>query len=164
MKRWLPFPLLWTMLVAMWLVLNQTLDAAHVVLAALVALAAVHALAALQSPQTRLPRPLAAAELLLIVVGDIVRSNVAVAWIVLRPRAGGRNAEFAEIPLTLRNPVGLAALACIVTSAPGTVWAGYDSQTGVMTLHVLDLVNAEQWVDRIKTRYERRLIAILGAD
>jgi multicomponent K+:H+ antiporter subunit E len=164
MKRWLPFPLLWTVLVAMWLVLYQTLDAANLVLAALVALAAVHALAALQSPQTRLRKPLAVAELLLLVFGDIVRSNVAVAWIVLRPGAGRRNAEFAEIPLTLRNPVGLAALACIVTSTPGTAWAGYDTQTGVMTLHVLDLVDAEHWVSTIKTRYERRLIAIFGAE
>jgi multicomponent K+:H+ antiporter subunit E len=85
-----------------------------------------------------------------------------VAWIVLNPRARGRAAGFAEIPLEMRNPVGLAALACIITSTPGTAWAGYDSRSGVLTMHILDLVDQQTWVQTVKSRYERRLIAIFG--
>ena len=55
----------------------------------------------------------------------------------------------------MRNPVGLAALACIITSTPGTAWAGYDPSSGVLTMHILDLVDDETWVHTIKDRYER---------
>ena len=54
---------------------------------------------------------------------DIVHSNVAVGRIVLG--LSGKRAirsGFLEIPLDLRDPHGLAALATIVTSTPGTVW------------------------------------------
>ena len=160
MKRWLPFPLLWVLLVAMWLALNETLASAHLLLGAGVALAAILALSVLQEPQTRLRRPRLAAELLWLVLTDVVRSNIAVARIVLRIGTRKQTAGFLEIPLTLRNPVGLAALACIITSTPGTAWAGYDPGSGVLTMHVLDLVDDETWVRTIKDRYERRLVEI----
>ena len=160
MKRWLPFPLLWVLLVAIWLGLNETLATAHLILGAFVALAAVLGLRLLQEPQTRLRRPRAAVELLWLVFTDVVRSNVAVALIVLRPGIRGRTAAFVEIPLQLRNPVGLAALACIITSTPGTAWAGYDPGSGVLAMHILDLVDEETWVRTIKDRYERRLMEI----
>jgi multicomponent K+:H+ antiporter subunit E len=160
MKRRLPFPLLWVLLVAMWLALNETLASAHLLLGAGVALAAILALSVLQEPQTRLRRPRLAAELLWLVLTDVVRSNIAVARIVLRIGTRKQTAGFLEIPLTLRNPVGLAALACIITSTPGTAWAGYDPGSGVLTMHVLDLVDDETWVRTIKDRYERRLVEI----
>jgi multicomponent K+:H+ antiporter subunit E len=160
MKRWLPFPLLWVLFVAMWLALNETLAAGDVILGAFAALAAVSGLHLRQEPQTRVRKPRVAIELLWLVFTDVVRSNIAVALIVLRPRMHGRKAGFVEIPLRLRNPVGLAALACIITSTPGTAWAGYNSQTGVLTTHVLDLVDEERWVRTIKDRYERRLVEI----
>ena len=160
MKRRLPFPLLWVLLVAMWLALNETLASAHLLLGAGVALAAILALSVLQEPQTRLRRPRLAAELLWLVLTDVVRSNIAVARIVLRIGTRKQTAGFLEIPLTLRNPVGLAALACIITSTPGTAWAGYDPGSGVLTMHVLDLVDDETWVRTIKDRYERRLLEI----
>jgi multicomponent K+:H+ antiporter subunit E len=160
MKRWLPFPFLWALLVAMWLMLNETLDPAHLLLGAAIALAAVLGLRALQEPQTGFRRPRMATELLWLVFMDIVRSNVAVARIVIRPGTQRHTAGFVEIPLTLRNPVGLAALACIITSTPGTAWAGYNPQSGVLTMHVLDLVDEDAWVHTIQDRYEKRLMEI----
>lgn len=160
MKRRLPFPLLWVLLVAMWLALNETLAAAHLILGAFGALAAVLGLRLLQGRQTRLRRPRAAVELVWLVLKDVVRSNVAVGRIVIQRGTRGRTEGFLEIPLTLRNPVGLAALACIITSTPGTAWAGYDPGSGVLTMHILDLVDEETWVRIIKDRYERRLVEI----
>jgi multicomponent K+:H+ antiporter subunit E len=160
MKRWLPFPLLWVLLVAMWLSLNETFAAAHVILGTLVALAAVVALRLLQEPQTRFRRPRVAVELLWLVFTDVVRSNIAVARIVLDPGTRAQTAGFLEIPLRLRNPVGLAALACIITSTPGTAWAGYNPRSGMLTMHILDLVDEETWVRTIKDGYERRLMEI----
>ena len=71
-----------------------------------------------------------------------------------------KSSGFVRVPLDMRDPYGLAALACIVTATPGTVWVEYDSAEGAMLLHVLDLVDKEEWVRIIKDRYERRLMEI----
>ena len=64
------------------------------------------------------------------------------------------------MPLELRDPRGLAVLACIVTATPGTSWARYDAAGNRVTIHVLDLVDAEAWIREFKGRYERRLLEI----
>jgi multicomponent K+:H+ antiporter subunit E len=160
MKRWLPFPLLWTLLVLMWVTLNQTLAPGDVILGAIVALGATHALRALQAPQTRVRRPAAVVRLAWLVLIDILRSNIAVAHIVVHPGTRNRTSGFIDIPLELRNPVGLAALACIITATPGTAWARYESRRGLLTIHVLDLVDEKAWIHTIKDRYEQRLLEI----
>jgi multicomponent K+:H+ antiporter subunit E len=159
MNRRLRFPLLWGLLLAAWLVLNGTLTVADVLLGALVATAAVVALAAVETPRVRPLKVRLAFELLMIVLADVARSNMAVAWIVLRPR-DRRKAGFVRIPLRLRNPRALAVLACIITSTPGTAWAGYDSTAGVLSMHVLDLVDEAEWVHVIRERYECRLLGM----
>jgi multicomponent K+:H+ antiporter subunit E len=65
-----------------------------------------------------------------------------------------------EIPIDMRDPYGLAMLACIITATPGTVWAGLSPDGGSLTLHVLDLQDEETLVHIIKQRYERRLMEI----
>ncbi|HXR56207.1 MAG TPA: Na+/H+ antiporter subunit E [Casimicrobiaceae bacterium] len=159
MRSGLPFPLLWLALVAMWLVLNGTITLAQAILGMIVALGAVLGLRAVGRPSKAPHRPLAALALASVVVYDILHSNVAVAAIVLSGRRHGR-AGFVEIPLELRHPTGLAVLACIITATPGTSWAGYDSRAGVLTMHILDLVDDATSIRAIKGRYERRLMEI----
>jgi multicomponent K+:H+ antiporter subunit E len=156
----LPYPLTWLALVAMWLVLNGTLALAHVILGMLVAFGAVLGLRALQEPGRAPHAPLAAAQLAWVVLVDVVRSNLAVAAIVLQPHARARNQGFVEIPLELRHPGGLAVLACIITATPGTSWAGYDARSGVLTMHILDLVDERYLIRLVKERYECRLLEI----
>lgn len=159
-KRWLPYPLLWALLLALWLLLNETLGAGHVILGALIAFGATLGFRVLQAPQVTLRGSRAALELALLVFADIVRSNVAVGRIVLWRGTRNQTSDFVQIPLDLRNPAGLATLACIVTACPGTAWARYDSAHSVLTLHILDLVDEEEWIATIKHRYERRLLEI----
>jgi multicomponent K+:H+ antiporter subunit E len=161
MRRLIPFPLLWALLVAMWLLLNGTLAPGHLMLGALLALGAVHAYARLESSQPRLRRPMLIVRLAALVLTDIVRSNIAVARIVLHLGIRNRRAGFVRIPLELRDPVGLAALACIITATPGTAWARYEPARGLLTIHVLDLSDDDAWVRTIKERYEERLLEIL---
>jgi len=156
----LPFPRTWLALVALWLVLNGTLSLAQVLLGMLVALGAVLGLRSLQDPARAPHGSIVALQLAWFVLVDIIRSNVAVAAIVLYPRRRGRRAGFVEIPLELRHPTGLAVLACIITATPGTSWAGYDSRAGVLTMHILDHVDDEVVVRTIKDRYEHRLLEI----
>jgi multicomponent K+:H+ antiporter subunit E len=162
MKRLLPFPLLSLALLATWCLLNQSVAAGQVVLGALIALGGGLALAMLQCPQGALRRPGAIVRLAGLVLVDLVRSNIAVARIVLNPRERRQTSGFLEIPLTLRDPRALAVLACIITSTPGTAWARYDPARSVLTMHILDLIDEEAWIRTIKDRYERRLLEIFA--
>jgi multicomponent K+:H+ antiporter subunit E len=157
MKCWLPYPLLSAVLLAVWLLLNETIAPGHVVLGAALAVGGGLAFAGLQAPGGRLRRAAAIPELLWLVVEDIVRSNLAVARIVLHPDTTRRTAGFLSMPLQVRHPGALAVMACIITATPGTSWARYDASRNVLTIHVLDLVDEEAWIRVFKQRYERRL-------
>jgi multicomponent K+:H+ antiporter subunit E len=161
MKRLLPYPLLALVLMLTWLLLNDSADAAQLVLALPIGLAGAVAYALLERPRGNVRRLVPAVGLLRVVLLDIVRSNLAVARIVLLPRRP-RVSGFVSIPLDLKDPAGLAVLACIVTATPGTSWARHDAAAGVLTLHVLDLVDEAAWSRQIKERYERRLMEIFG--
>ncbi len=159
MMRILPYPFLSAFLLAMWLLLNQSVSPGQILLGCMVGIAGGLAISTLQIPSGRVHRPLAIIRLAFIVLFDIIRSNVAVARIILTP---GREAKsgFLTVKLDLRNEYALSILACMLTSTPGTVWVNFDSAKGVLLLHVLDLVDEQTWIDLIKHRYERLLMEI----
>ena len=158
----IPFPIVSVGLLAFWLLLNQSLSPGHILLGCAVALAGGWALAALQSPKARPRRLIPIFRLAAFVFADVVRSNIAVAGIILCLKQRRGTSGFVEIPLELRDPYGLATLACIITSTPGTLWADFDEASGNLTIHVLDLVDETEWIRIIKGRYERLLLEVFG--
>lgn len=162
MTRWLPHPLLATAIFAMWLLLNQSVSPGQLILGGVVGVLGSRLLARL-GPDPGIVRSLKPVpRLLAAVLADVVRSNVAVATIVLSPRRRDRVSGFVSLPLDLRNRHGLAVLACIVTATPGTLWIQYDRKSDRLLIHVLDLVDEEHWIELIKRRYERPLLEIFG--
>ena len=163
MKRFFPHPLLTFGLLSMWLLLNDSADAAHVLLGLAMGMAGGAVYARLEPSHGGL-RNIAVPAVVLggVVLWDIVRSNVAVLGIVLGARRRQRVSGFLAIPLELRDAWGLAVLAGIVTATPGTSWAHYEAASNVLTLHVLDLVDPEAAVREFKHSYERRLMEIFG--
>jgi multicomponent K+:H+ antiporter subunit E len=157
MTRLLPFPLLSAGLLALWLLLNQALSVGHFLLGGLMALVGGWGFALLEPAKAKIRRPGVMLRLCCYVLTDILRSNIAVARIVLGLGKRKRTPGFVEIPLALRDPYGLAVLACIITSTPGTLWASFDPATGILMIHVLDLIDKHEWVETIKGRYERLL-------
>jgi len=147
-------------LLALWLLLNHSMSPGHIALGALLAWLGPVAAERMRPLKARpkLTRSLFA--LVLRIIVDVVRSNIAVARIVLGLRQHEWVSGFIRIPLDLKDPHGLAVLAGIVTVTPGTVWSGRDPATGILTLHVLDLRSESAWVEFIKTRYERPLMEI----
>ena len=117
-------------------------------------------MAALQPAKPRLRRWQLIPRLVGIVALDILRSNAAVASIILQGGGRSRVSGFVAIPLDLRDKTGLAVLACIVTSTPGTAWIEYTPDSGILLIHVLDLVDEDEWVALIKNRYEALLMEI----
>jgi multicomponent K+:H+ antiporter subunit E len=159
-KRWLPYPLLSIALLAMWLLLNQTLWPGHVLLGAALGVGGGWVLAGLQPPQGHVRRITSIVILTWLVLVDIVRSNLAVARLVLLRRSVKRVAGFIEMPVAARHPGALAVMACIITATPGTSWARFDRARHVLIIHVFDLIDEHEWMERFKDRYERRLMEI----
>lgn len=161
MRRRVSFAAATLALFAMWLLLTGSLAPGNLLLGAALAVAGSGTLAALELPPLHLRRLLSVPGLLRDILMEVVRSNNAVARIILQPgRAPNRRSGFVRVPLDMRSPYGLAALACILTATPGTVWVEYDSSDGTMLLHVLDLIDEEAWVRIVKDRWERRLMEI----
>lgn len=160
MRRILPYPVLSLALFVASILLSASVAPPSLALAVLLALLAPIIMLALGVDRVRVKSPMAVMRLAIDVVGDIVRSNWAVSHIILGRRRHERTSGFIHIPLDLRDRYGLAVLAIIITSTPGTLWVEYESATGRLLLHVLDLVDEETWVRLIKDRYERRLMEI----
>ncbi|MBR1365344.1 MULTISPECIES: Na+/H+ antiporter subunit E [Bradyrhizobium] len=160
MTRFLPFPIVSFCLLALWLLLNQAATLGHILLGCMVALVGGRILTVLELPSVLVRRPRVILRLLGLVAVDIVRSNLAVGQIVLGFGRRQRTSGFVKIPLDMRSPYGLASLACIITSTPGTLWVNFDAQKGSLMIHVLDLVDENEWIRTIKDRYERHLLEI----
>jgi multicomponent K+:H+ antiporter subunit E len=159
MTAFMPYPILSAFLLGLWLLLNQSLSPGHILLGSVVGIAGGLAISALQIPSGRIRRPGAIVRLAFIVLVDIIRSNIAVTRIILTPTRQATSG-FVTIPLDLRNNYGLAILACIITSTPGTVWVNFDSAKGILLIHVLDLIDEAAWHAIIKHRYESLLMEV----
>ena len=152
------FPLALIGLLLFWLVLNQSISPGQVLIGLAVAAAGTLMLRTLAFPAGGMRRLDAALRLLGRVAADVVRSNLAVARIVLGQPA--LKSGFVDIPLELRSAYGLATLACIITATPGTLWVALDEDKCSLRIHVLDLIDEAEWIRTIKGRYERLLLEI----
>ncbi|MBS9722366.1 Na+/H+ antiporter subunit E [Tianweitania sp. BSSL-BM11] len=157
MRAVLPYPLLSLGLLVMWLLLNG-FSLGHLVLGSIIALLAAKAMTPLEPAKPRIRSWWPLLHLLRIVAGDIVRSNIAVAQLVLDRSHRERVSGFVTIPVDLKDRTALTVLAVIITSTPGTAWVEYHSAAGLMMIHVLDLRDEQEWIDLIKNRYERLLM------
>lgn len=139
-----------------WLLLVGELSAAHILLAAVLALCVPWFSERLRDKRGRPQRPLVMARLMLVVLYDIVISNIQVARLILGPESRIRPG-FIWVPLDLRNVYGITALASIITTTPGTVSCDLTEDKRYLLVHCLNLEDAEATVAQIKARYERPL-------
>jgi multicomponent K+:H+ antiporter subunit E len=151
-------PLLTIVLLAIWLTVSGELSVGQIAFGAMLSVMLVLGIAQLRPLRPRLRRLYLAIPLATRVLIDILRSNLGVARIVLGlVRDRQVRSGFLEIPLELTDPHGLTILAVIVTSTPGTAWAGMSPDGRTLTLHVLDLKDEQATIRLIKQRYERPL-------
>jgi multicomponent K+:H+ antiporter subunit E len=158
-RRLIPYPGLAAALFVMWLLLAQSVSPGQLLLAASIAIIATRAMLFLQPRPARVRDWRKAFKLAGIVAIDIIRSNLAVASIIVSNRAD-RTSSFIQLQLELRNEVALTILALIITATPGTAWVQFDRTTGFLLIHVFDLVDEDEWISLLKARYEKLLMAI----
>jgi multicomponent K+:H+ antiporter subunit E len=155
----LPYPVLTLALIVFWLLLNG-LSVGHLLLGTLVAVFASWAMTALRPDVPRVRKWHLLFVLLGIVIVDIIRSNIAVAHVILFGRRGGHKSEFVLMPIELEDRTALSLFAIIVTSTPGSAWLEYDSRDKTVLIHVFDLADKDAWVDLVKNRYEKILLEV----
>lgn len=157
MKRWIPTPLMSASLFVLWLLLNQSLDAGHLLLGAVVALGMPRLAAPLRPAGGPMRHPRVLAALVLAVGRDVVVSALQVAGAVVRARVLMPRSAFVVVPLELRDAHALAALAVITTVIPGTVWCELAPDRSALMLHVFDVDDEAGFIAHYKSRYERPL-------
>ena len=117
-------------------------------------------MARLQPHKPKVRRPFKILRLFIEVTLDILRSNIAVASILLSGKRRETTAGFVTVPLEIRDPMALAILSCIITATPGSAWLEYNPEENDVLIHVLDLIDEQEWVDTVKRRYETLLLEI----
>lgn len=158
LERWFPHPFVSVLVAASWIMLAHSLAIGTLVMAFILAIVI-----------PRLIRPfvertpdihwLPSIKLFLVVLWDIVISNVRVAKLVLGP-TDQLQPKWFRVPLETQHEQVNTLLAMIITTTPGTVTAGIDQDRGDILVHALSTDNVEEEIRTIKARYEQPLLQI----
>jgi len=151
-----PMPAHSLLLFVVWLLLNNTLAAGHILLATLFAIIIPLLTTGLQDPQPSFRRPLLCLKYVLKVIGDIIVANFEVALLVLGP-ARKLKPAFVAIPIDIEHKFPITILASTVSLTPGTVSAEISSDEHWLYVHVLHLKDKDALISSIKQRYEAPL-------
>lgn len=157
----------WSIVLALlWLALNGSVSAGHVLLALAFGLGIPWLLRPLwPAPAPRFRRPLLALwkslAFVALVAWDVIVANLQVARAVLSPIRRLRPG-FATVPIDLDDPRAIAVLAHAITLTPGTLTVDVAADRRSLTIHALDLPDPDATVRGIRERYERRVREIFA--
>jgi len=128
----------------------------NVLLAAILAWLIPMVVGSLQSAAPRVVRPLKGAQYVLVLLGDIIVSNIVVAKQVLGP-LDKLKPGFIAIPLELKQPLPITLLASTISLTPGTVSTEVSADKRTLYVHALHVENELKLIAHIKHRYETPL-------
>lgn len=155
----LPHPVLSLVLWVIWLLLNNTVAAGHVVLGFGLAILIPLLTAGFWPEKVRIRAPLTLLKFLLVVLWDILIANLVVAKLIL-----GRNDDLKpaliRIALDIQNPLGISFLANTISLTPGTVSCDLSVDRRYLLVHALHAENISEIIAHIKQRYETPLIKV----
>ncbi len=155
-RRLVPAPLTSTVLGVSWLMLNQSASAGNLIIAVILGLGLPWLTRRFHPDR---PRPGAwrvAVRLGGVVLMDIVMSNIAVARLILGPVSRIRSG-WVWVPLDIRDPHAIVALAGIITLTPGTLSSELTDDRRHLLVHALHVDDETELVQQIKQRYEEPL-------
>jgi multicomponent K+:H+ antiporter subunit E len=153
MKRWLPQPRTSVALFSFWLILNSSVHPSHLLLAAVLAIVIPMWTSRFAITRAYPKQMLTAIVLSVIVLFDIVKSNIAVARLILGARSN-IHSSFLWIPLEITDPYAKSALAAIITMTPGTLAADFSDDGKHLLIHALHVTDEAALIREIKSRYE----------
>lgn len=150
-----PFIALTCALVFMFLLNELTLGG--VLLGAVVGLAVAYFTGRFWPGSPRLRNPRVILAYIGVVMKDIFVSNIQVARLVLFRSGSDLRSQFITVPLDLRSPEAIAALAGTITLTPGTLSSDLSADGRALLVHCLNVDDPDAIVADIKNRYERPL-------
>lgn len=161
MKRLFPHPVLTLLLVALWLLMNNTLSIGHLVLGFILGWSIPLICRNFLIDVPRVRKPIKLVFFIIQVFYDIVLANLHIARLVLGPKSK-LNPAFVEVPVDIEDEFLLSALASIVSLTPGTVSAGLSHNHKTLLLHGLDIPDEQALIAQVKSRYEAPLMEIFA--
>lgn len=166
MRKLLPSPLLSLALFMAWLMLNESASVGTLLLAGLFAWALPMLTARWRPDVPRIGRLSVALRLAATVLGDIVKSNIAVARLILGDERR-ITPRFVWVPLALRDRHAIVTLAGIVTMTPGTLSSDLSDDGRHLLVHAFDVNDDDAQaalIADIKARYEAPLKLIFESE
>ena len=151
-----PHPLLTVLIVIVWILLNGVSWGAAA-LGLILGIVVPRATSAFWPDRPVVKSPLTILTYALIVLWDIFVANFQVAYLILFRRGDDLHSHFVTIPLDLKSPEAISALAGTITMTPGTVSATLSADGRALLVHCLETDDPEKTVAEIKARYETRL-------
>lgn len=152
-RKWLPHPATSALLFVVWLLLNHSLSAGHILLGAAFGLLIPLFTRRFFPEPVYLSRPGTILRFLVTVLWDIVAASITVARLSLGPMSKLKP-RFVRIPVALDDDFALTALASTISLTPGTVSAEIAPDRGHILIHALDVDDEAALVRTIKERYE----------
>jgi len=150
---WLPRPLFSLFLALLWLLMVNSFSVAHMLLGLALGVLIPFITRAFWPEQAKVRYLLPLLRYFLVLMIDIVLSNLIVArrilWYPDRLTPG-----FITYPLELDDDFAITILASTISLTPGTVSAHYDSDAGTLLIHALHVSDEEEVVRQIRERYE----------
>lgn len=158
MSRLLPNPLISAAILIIWLLMNGA-SIGQALLGLVLALLIPKLVGGLRPDHPRIRSPRTIVVLSFVVLHDIVKSAIDLALRILGPESRVRPVYF-WVPLAVRDPHAIAALAGIITMTPGTLSADLSPDRRHLLVHCFHTDDVDATIAEIKDRYERRLLEI----
>lgn len=156
MRRLIPHPGLSVLLLVIWLLLANRFSVGALVMGTVVALALPVFTAPFWPGRPRVDFG-AGFGYVLLVIGDIIAANLAVAGIILFRRNRDLRPTWLVIPMDLASPEAITVFAATISLTPGTVASDVSACGRFLLVHALDIGDPAAEIARIKSRYETRL-------
>ena len=162
MRRLFPHPYLSVTLALVWMLLVNRWAVGSLVFAIMIGVALPWLITPYWPNTARIKAPHRIPGYLAIVLADIVKANFAVARIVLFTPRSDLKPAWVTVPLDLRQPEAITALAATITLTPGTLTCDISEDGRALLIHCLHAPDPAAVLDEIKTRYEARLKEIFA--
>jgi len=158
-NSWVPHPILSLLLLATWLLLNNTMSMGHIVLGSILGILVPWFTSSFWPEKIHLGSPKVMIKFFFVVVYDIVVANITVAKLILGSN-DSLNPGFLEVHLDIEHPLGISVLASTISLTPGTVSSDLSFDRKILIVHSLHIIDEEAEIKEIKNRYEKPLMEI----
>lgn len=156
-----PMPFHSLLLFVVWLLLNNSVSAGHMVLAAFFAITIPLLVNSMRDEHPKILKPWLAIRYVLMVLKDILTANVEVALLIIGP-IKKLTPGFVAIPINIDSDLGITILASTVSLTPGTVSAEVSKDKAWLYVHSLHLDDEAELIKSVKQRYEKPIKEIFG--